>query len=225
MNKKVKVSIIAVVCVAVIVFIGGVLFKTSGVGTGNQTSSYEGTWKVATVNSEIKENAYFVISETDVKIYSGDVSEPLLTSKYEINKEGKIKLTDSDMQFRVGMLTINNVVFVEEKTEDVYVLFKYEGEMNVPLEIDTSVVEGEWNVIIHGGSLASEETMSFENGKFVDVLNGDVYFEGSYSWTEEKNLSIDGAGLLYKVYPVSDDTLMLLDLNDGYVWELQKAAE
>lgn len=230
MKKKVVVIACGVVIVAAIAAM--LIFAFGGKNdVPAVTVNMEGTWKVVSYinngNATIVDSEYMVFTADSVRDYRDGEAEPFVTSKYTIDKNLLLQLTDISRKYTVEKRTENHIRLYE--SNEIYMeLIRYQNADMSELDVDTNILNGKWNVVYRNtATVYAGEYLLFENGMISRYSAGasESVATSNFTWENGNHLICEAWGKDMVLYPISKDTVILVEINTdvGYVWELQKA--
>ena len=146
-------------------------------------------------------------------------------------RNGEI-LWNDEWQIRNSRITAQDESFeyiVEVATEDCVKLISADSSSTLSLipaavmegTFDGSLLVGEWNVLVHGNSLTKQEKIQFTEEDLTLYKDSKVYIESDYVF-EDGVLNVKQNSLTLKIIPLSENDLIMLDEDGGYVWQIQK---
>lgn len=146
-------------------------------------------------------------------------------------RNGEI-LWNGEWQIRNSRITAQDESFeyiVEVATEDCVKLISADSSSTLSLipaavmegAFDGSLLVGEWNVLVHGNSLTKQEKIQFTEEDLTLYKDSKVYIESDYVF-EDGVLNVKQNSLTLKIIPLSENDLIMLDEDGGYVWQIQK---
>lgn len=230
MKKNIPFIVCGVAVVAAIIAM--LVFVLSGDnGTTMEPVNVEGTWKVAVYANNgtvtIIDNEYMVFTKDSVSDYRDDTTEPFATSSYTIDGNMLMALPDISRNYTVEKHTENYIRLYEGQS--VYMeLIRYGNADMSPVDVDTAAFEGKWNIAYRNTSnVYAGDYMVFENGTASQYSGGagEPVATSSFSWQNGNHLMVDGWSKELVLYPLSDDTVMMVELatDKGFIWEFQRA--
>ncbi len=229
MKKKAPIIVCGVVVIVAIIAM--VVFVFSGSNdVPVESVNMEGTWKVAVyVNNgtvSIIDNEYMIFGEDSVSDYRDSTTEAYATSSYTIDESLQLALPDISRNYSIEKYTENYVRLYEG--QNVYMeLIRYGNADMSPLDVDTAAFEGKWNITYRNtDNVYAGAYMVFENGTAAQYSAGsnDPVATSDFTWQDGNHLIVDGWGKDLVLYPVSDDTVIMVELatDNGFIWEFQR---
>lgn len=225
MKKKVAICLSSLfICVAFVIMVSFVL---SGDRSKNeQRFDFSGTWKVLSYvsgkNVSLIDNEFMVFDLDMVRDYRGG-EEPYASSKYEIDSDNTIKFPDISRQYIYKVVT-DNIMFFYENAETHMLLIRYPKEDRTPLKLEQSILAGRWKVTYRQmeGEIIDHE-LEFTDDTIADYRNGalEPTAISNYSWNELGHLIADTWDKEMAFYPLDENYVILLEIDTGFVWELQ----
>lgn len=196
-------------------------------GVSAEKVNMEGTWKVATYikdgSTTLVNNEYMVFDAESVSNYRDGLI--YVTSRYLIDDNLLMQLTDISRKYSIEKYTENYVRLYEDQS--VYMdLIRYPNAEMLEIIVDTSVLSGRWNVIYRPtDQIIVDEYLEFENGVMSNYRNGELepVLTTDYSWQQGNHLIADSLEKDMILNIVSDDTVILIETDTGFILELQKA--
>ena len=224
MKKKVIIGVAAAVVVIAIAAL--LVFVFSG-KNGENTFNLSGIWKVVTnVNDgvvSIPQNEYMVFNEGEASDYRDGSTEPYVTSSYKITGE-VLELPDISRTYHIAQQTEGYIsLYTNDNT--FMTLVKAENESILNDSFDSQSISGKWNVTYR----PTDKPIVNEYLVFDDVMLADYRdnaeeptIEAEYEWNDNiikaPALDIEMMGAR-----VATNKIVLIDINEGYVWLLTKA--
>lgn len=229
MKKKIPFIVCSVV--VVIAIIAMLVFVLSGKDdTTSETLNVEGTWKVVVyVNNNvvsIVDNEYMVFDAENASDYRDNTTEPFAISKYTIDSSMSMNLPDISKKYTIKKYTENYIRLYE--SQDAYIeLIKYYNADMSPIDFDTSAFEGKWNIVYRNTSNVYAGDYMIFDGQVASQYTGgsnEPVATSTYSWQSGNHLLVNGWSKEMVVYPVSEDTVIMveLDTEKGFIWEFKK---
>lgn len=228
MKKKIIYGICGIISVIGIVVM--LIFVLKGRDDATvQTINMEGTWKVVVYVKDssftLVNNEFMIFNADSVSDYRDDFSIPFATSKYEIDEALEMKLPDISRNYTVKKYTSNYVRLYENKNTYIE-LIRYPKSDLSEVVFNHSDIIGKWNVTYRNADqIIANEYLIFEEDTMSDYRNGDVEptVSSKYKWKDNNHLVIDKLGKSVIANMVSDKTIIFVEEDTGYIWELQKA--
>lgn len=190
----------------------------------------DGAWKVVAYiqagTTNIPEQEYFVFSGDTANAYRNDKANPYATSAYTFTAttypNWELNLSDISRKYTVSVITDNYIRLYESSS--VYLeLIRYANEDLSDLDFSEDVVVGKWDVAYRNTSEAiADEKLNFHDGILDDYRNGSTEPVASvpYYWDENNYICVDALGVKMQCYPLSEDVIIFVEVDTGYVWEL-----
>lgn len=229
MKKKVLFTICGVVVIVAIVSM--LIFVMTGKNdTIAKTINVEGTWKVAVyVNNNsvsIVDNEYMVFDADTVRDFRDNTTVPFVTSAYTIDSNLLMELLDISRKYSIEKKTDNYIRLYE--SQDTYLeLIKYQNSDMSMISVEDNILEGRWNIEYRNTSnVYAGDYMTFENGNVSQYKAGDSKPVATSDFSVRNgHLIVEGWGKDMVIYPVSDDSIMMVELttDNGFIWEFKKA--
>lgn len=218
--------VIAIAITFMLVFV----FSGNDKKTDNTSIQMDGTWKVVTYvnNGEVSivENEFMVFDNETANDYRDGNDIPYASSKYVL-ENNELILQDISRKYIVDQKTANYICLYEKK--DVYMaLIRYRNADMTDVEIEQDFLIGKWNIAYRNSSqpYAGDYLLFEENGNISQYKAGSEQAVATSQYIQEKgHLVVDGFNKDMIIYPVSNDTVILLELSadKGSIWELKKA--
>ena len=218
--------VIAIAITFMLVFV----FSGNDKKTDNTSIQMDGTWKVVTYvnNGEVSivENEFMVFDNETANDYRDGNDIPYASSKYVL-ENNELILQDISRKYIVDQKTANYICLYEKK--DVYMaLIRYRNADMTDVEIEQDFLIGKWNIAYRNSSqpYAGDYLLFEENGNISQYKAGSEQAVATSQYIQEKgHLVVDDFNKDMIIYPVSNDTVILLELSadKGFIWELKKA--
>lgn len=225
MMKK-KTGIIVASAVVLVAIVALLIFVFSGKNEV-QTIDLTGVWKVTSNVVEgtvtIPQNEYMVFDGSIASDYRDGASTPYVTSKYNVSGD-VLELSDISRTYH---LAVHNGAYVSLYTSEntFMTIVKAASEEILNTTFDPSMITGKWNVSYRTTDQPIEnEYLIFENGIISDYRNNSDQptIEAEFQWNgniiQAPSLGIEMAGAR-----IAEKEIVLVDVNEGYVWILTKA--
>lgn len=229
MKKKIPFIVCSMVVVMAIVAM--LMFVLSGKDdVVSETLNIEGTWKVVVYfNNDtisIIDNEYMIFDADSASDYRDNLLEPFATSKYVIDSSMSMSLPDISKKYTIKKYTENYIRLYESHAMYIELIRYYNADMS-PIDFDATAFEGKWNIIYRNTSnVYAGDYMVFDGGTASQYTGGfqEPIATSIYSWQNGNHLLVNGWSKEMVVYPVSEDTVIMVELNTekGFIWEFKK---
>lgn len=224
MKKKVTIGVATTVVVIAIVAL--VIFVFMG---KNRQHIFElnGVWKVATNVSDgvvtIPKNEYMVFSNGEAYDYRDGNADPYVKSFYTISDD-VLELADISKTYHIACQTEEYIsLYTNENT--FVTLVKSENEDILNSSFDAQSISGKWNVTYRPTEKPIvNEYLIFNDGVLEDYRNNaeQPAIEAEYEWNDNI-IKAPQLGIEMMGSRVATNKIVLIDINEGYVWLLTKA--
>ena len=225
MKKKIIYIFCGIFLISMILFL--TLFAISGEDLNSDIEiDIEGTWRVVTyVNNntvELVENEFMVFSNGWAEAYRDGSIEPYASSSFIIDSSGKLELSDISRTYIIDDKSQNHIRLYENSNVYMYLIRYPEEDMN-NIEIDTSIVNGRWNVVYRDADNYAGEYLIFEDGIMHDyrVEGGEPTATINYIWNENQ-IVLSTINKTMLLHIISDTEIAFIEMDTGYIWELEK---
>lgn len=204
---------IIAVMVAVIYFI-----ITGGSGS-NQTSTVklDGTWCVYQYAENKIDNEFMVFNNGSISDYRDGNEDPYITSSYTY-ENGKLIMPEISKEFTVRVVSDNNIILVEPDTREWKMIKVSNGDRDNKALTAADLV-GEYDVIMVAGEKRTNEVMTFTDSNLTDTRDGAKYISCNYEIVSGHLLKAADISKEFYIYR-NGSVLMLIEKDEGYVWEL-----
>ncbi|MBQ3544407.1 MAG: hypothetical protein IJA34_05400 [Lachnospiraceae bacterium] len=217
-------TFIVVSVTAMLIFI----FSGNKIIEGDSGISLKGTWKVVSVvdnnTVSLPENNYIIFENENAIVYRGKTDSPFAKSEYTIDKNLNLKLSELSRQYAVRKLSNNIIRLYESKT--IYMnLIKYSGVNMADIPFDVANINGRWNVVYRNtDEIIHNEYLVFKEERIYDYRNGseEPISSSEYSIKNGKHLIAKSWSKDMILTPLSENRIILVETDTGYVWELEK---
>lgn len=224
MKKKVVIGVAAAVVVIVIAAL--LVFVFSGKHAG-YAPDLSGVWKVATNVTDgvvsIPENEYMVFSEGEASDYRDGITEPYVTSSYKIAGD-VLELPDISRTYHIAQQTEEYIsLYMNDNT--FMTLIKAENETILNDSFASQSVTGKWNITYRPTDKPIvNEYLIFNDGVLSDYRDNaeEPTIEAEYEWNDNI-IKAPALGIEMIGARVATNKIILIDINEGYVWLLTKA--
>lgn len=226
MKKKVYIGaaivIVAIAMIALMVFV----FSGKPAETSLELS---GVWKVAKNVNEgsisIPQNEYMIFNNGEASDYRDGDPTPFAKSSYKISGD-TLELPDISRTYHISQQTEQYISLYT--TDDTYIsLVKADSEETLNSSFDPTSVTGKWNVVYRPtAEPIVNEYLIFENGILADYRDNSETpsIEAAYEWNDNVIKAPD-LGVEMLGSKVAADRIILVDINEGYIWLLTKAED
>ena len=226
MKKKVYIGaaivIVAIAMIALMVFV----FSGKPAETSLELS---GVWKVAKNVNEgsisIPQNEYMIFNNGEASDYRDGDPTPFAKSSYKISGD-TLELPDISRTYHISQQTEQYISLYT--ADDTYIsLVKADSEETLNRPFDPASVTGKWNVVYRPtAEPIVNEYLIFENGKLADYRDNSETpsIEAAYEWNDNVIKAPD-LGVEMLGSKVAADRIILVDINEGYIWLLTKAED
>lgn len=229
MKKKFIYSICAIFIVISIVFM--VMFVLSGKNIKQEygVADLSGTWKVvASIDNEsvtIIEDEFMVFDSEKVYNYRNNDSTPYASSKYKIKvgKNTALELSNLPRKYIMDIKS-KNCISLYENPKKLICIIRYPNEDRTDIEFNPSDLIGKWNVIYRNTAELKDEVLEFSDSELKDYRNGETESQMifSYFWNNADCFTVEKLNKSFKIYPLSTETLILIETDTADLWELQR---
>ena len=226
MKKKVCVGVaIAIVAVALIALI---IFVFSG-KSAETSLELNGVWKVAKNVTEgsisIPQNEYMIFSNGEASDFRDGNAAPFAKSSYRISGD-VLELPDISRTYHIAQKTEQYISLYT--ADDTYIsLVLADSEETLNSSFDPTYVIGKWNITYRPTSEPIvNEYLIFENGILADYRDNseNPSIEAAYEWNDNVIKAPD-LGVEMVCSKVAANRIILVDINEGYIWLLTKAED
>lgn len=226
MKKKVYIGV-AIVIVA-IAMIALMVFVFSG-KPAETSLELSGVWKVAKNVNEgsisIPQNEYMIFNNGEASDYRDGDPTPFAKSSYKISGD-TLELPDISRTYHISQQTEQYISLYT--ADDTYIsLVKADSEETLNSSFDPTSVTGKWNVVYRPtAEPIVNEYLIFENGILADYRDNSETpsIEAAYEWNDNVIKAPD-LGVEMLGSKVAADRIILVDINEGYIWLLTKAED
>lgn len=216
-----------------VVIIGLILFVLTGPksATVDTPTAYniEGIWNVVEqiengVGTLVQEE-YMVFGESNARDYRDGSDKPYAESSFTIKADGTLDLPDISRSYKLNQ--VSEYVLRLYQSDDTYTVLvscaDNERKINY---VGSEALQGTWNVTYRDGSVSVDETLVFHNNIVMDYRDGNEtpYMELEYT-LNSRILTAPAANIEMVVCLVNSNTIILVQTDGGYIWELHKNAE
>lgn len=226
MKKKVYIgTAVAVVGIAIIALIA---FVFSG-KPDKATLDLDGVWKVAKNVTDgaisIPQNEYMVFSGGNAIDYRDGNPAPFAKSSYKVSGD-VLELPDISRTYHIAQQTEQYISLYT--ADNTYIsLVKADSEETLNTPFDPVSVTGKWNVTYRPTEEPIvNEYLVFENGTLADYRNNSEKpsIEATYEWNGNV-INAPDFGVEMQGSRVAANRIILVDINEGYIWLLTKAED
>lgn len=222
MKKKLYITLGSVVILLAVIAASVFLFLTRDVEPATGDFELSGTWKLFTYNTAMTDEQYLVFEDETVTGYKNRNSTPNITSKFEYSASG-LTLTDLGLEYKVDKMTDNYLALYDLNVTE-YALVRSAGDGITYQDFDWSLLDGTWDVVLHGKDFVGNEQMVFDGNTMKDYRDGNAtpYLESSYTIKEKGMLVVDSIGLELNLCYLDADLAILVETQTGYAYELTR---
>ncbi len=229
MTKKAKIlCAIGGVFVAVALAIA-LIFIFSGEDNQPQPTAVDlnGTWVVVAEYNDttptFADNQFMVFENGTASIFKDNLNTPYASSAYTVDSANQMNLPDISRKYKVDKKT-DNCIRLYETTTKYLLLIKNDTSELKKTTVDTSMLEGKWNIVMKGDQ--------FNNGEAINFVGNTIeYFKTSadtpdvtadYTLNDKNVIAADSINLKLGCFRVDNKTMLFVE-ESGIVWELSKA--
>lgn len=216
-----------IICTAVIVvaLAGMLAFVLGGNKPKNLSISMDGNWMVvANINEgelTLIDNEYMVFENNTVKDYRDNSTDPYAQSTYSIDAD-VLALKDISRTYHISVKS-DNVVALYTNERTYMTLVKTELTPDEQTTFNAAEMSGRWDVIYRNSDQPVDEYFVFDFPVLQDFRNGETKpnITAEYYWNEN-HIVVDAIGKDMVLRVISNNHVVLVEVDTGYVWELQK---
>ncbi len=229
---KKKILFIACSVLVATAIVAMLVFVLSGKDdTVSEAFNIEGTWKVVVyVNNDmisIVDNEYMIFDSNKASDYRDNTAEPFAISKYTIDSSMSMNLPDISKKYTIKKYTENYIRLYESHNTYIELIRYYNSDMSA-IDFDTASFEGKWNITYRNTSnVYAGDYIVFDDGTASQYTgeSDEPVATSIYSWQSGNHLLVDNWSKEMVVYPISEDTVIMVELNTekGFIWEFKKA--
>lgn len=222
MKRKVYYVIGAVVIVLAIVAASAFLFITKDVEPAANSFKLDGTWKLFSFNEVMTDEQYLVFADGTVNAYKNGNNTPSVTSSFEYST-GSLILADIGTEYKVDKITDNYLALYDSNITE-YALVRSTGNGVEYQDFDWNLLQGTWDVVLHGKDFMGSEQMVFDETSMKDYRDGSTtpYLDSTYTIKEKGMLVVDSIGLELNLCYLDSDLAILVETQTGYAYELAR---
>ena len=217
MKKKGFIIAGGILIVAVIVAVICFIISGDKGNTSTSTVELDGTWCVFQYAENKTVNEFLVFNNSSVSDYRDGNEDPFVTSSYTY-ENGKLVMPDISKEFTVRVVSDNNIVLVEPDTREWKMIKVSNGDRDFK-DVTASDLLGEYDVVMVAGEKRSNEVMTFTDSNLIDTRDGKEYISCNYEIFPGHLLKAIDISKEFYIYK-NGNTLMLIEKDEGYVWEL-----
>lgn len=238
-KKNIWIIVAASVVVAAVVGVVIFLIATRDVETNSNTDLLTGTWQVIYQNPDmaseytkekcIDKNQYLVFKDGKVTIYSD--GKTVHTGDYTIDGNA-IGLKDLDPKLGFPEdLTIDksgskNYLKLTNAARG-WEIIRRDVDIDNPAPFDRASLQGKWDVTLKGRQDTTPEnaTLEFDTEELTVAhanITSSIPNPLTYEWKDGDTMEIQVLGKVV-MFKVADNCVILVELNNGTVWEITRA--
>ena len=223
MRNQRLLPIIGILIVAIGVLAGAVfMYKTRKLSASTEKEaaieqireSIRGEWLVSDSISTGTDLVFYHFSSETCTCRQGE--KTVFECSYEIDQNSHLILQDPKAEYIIENLTDHFYKLVATQNGSVTAILRYKEQSALS---EDSIV-GQWRVLVHGGTRADRETLTFENQKFVLKKKDKESVSSTYIWKQPSEIVIDEPRINMIVVPYDEDCIYLIEKGKGYVWEI-----
>ncbi len=223
MKKKLLFILGAVIILAAIAAAAIFLISTKDIEPASAEFELSGTWKLYNYGQSNTDEQYLVFDGNFVNAYRNGDSSPVLSSEFVLSSRSLI-LKDCDMEYMVDRFTDNYLsLMLDDFTE--FSLVRSAGDGLSYPDFDKSLLNGTWDVVLHGKDFPASEQIVFDDNTIKDYRDGaeTPFMESSYVLSQNGLLVLEDVGLELSLAYLDADCAILVETQTGYVYDLVKA--
>lgn len=217
MKKKGLIIAGGILIVAVIVAVVCFIITGDKGNTPTSTVELDGTWCVYQYAENKIDNEFMVFNNGSVSDYRDGNEDPYITSSYTY-ENGNLVMPEISKEFTVRVVSDNNIILVEPDTREWKMIKVSKGDRDFK-NLTASDLVGEYAVVMVAGEKRSNEVMAFTDSTLTDTRDGEKYISCSYEIVSGHLLKAADISKEFYIYK-NDNILMLIEKDEGYVWEL-----
>lgn len=226
MKKRIIIILGTVIIIVALMAMFIFVFWDGNNDKNQKAKNIEGTWRVVSSIEKnqvsLLESEFYIFSKNNVKKYKDGEEKPYVESKYELDNNNNLILSETSQQYVMVMVT-ENIIALYENEKDFMYLIKYPNAAMSEKEEDMTVLDGSWTIICHGGNTMIDEKFIFHDGILDYYKNGETKPAASFTYSLDKNsMFVEELSLNVMVLKITDSCIIFVETNTGYVWELEK---
>lgn len=216
-----KRTLVIIGMIFILVVAAGIAVFSLNVTSDNpgQEIDLRGTWFVYQFAEHKIRNEYMVFDDDSVSDYRDGKSLPFMTSTYTY-EDNRLILPDVPKEFTVRIISENNIILIEPDTRE-WKMIRVTLNDQIVEPVTPANLAGEYDVLMLAGEKRSNEIMTFSETQLVDYRDGEEYLSCSYEMKSDHILYAIDLQTEYHIYK-SGNYVLLVDIAEGYVWELHK---
>lgn len=183
----------------------------------------EGSWRVLEYNKQKTNDEFIIFTLDNFAFYHNPENEPYLQGTYKYDNN-EIILSEYNKKYYIIKLSDNNIKLIESSSNYEWNLLRCSLDSTTDKIINNEMLIGDWTVIMHAGRPGNNEILKFTTESLKDYQNGEIYLESGYTWNDINMLHINEANLSLEVYVINNNTLAMAEVENGYIWEIKRAA-
>lgn len=181
------------------------------------TVKLDGTWCVYQYAENKIVDEFMVFNNGSVSDYRAGSEDPYVISSYSYDN-GKLVLPDISKEFVVRVVSDNNIILVEPDTREWKMIKVSNGDRDFK-DVAASDLIGEYDVVMVAGEKRSNEIMTFTDTNLIDTRDGNEYISSNYEIFSGHLFKATDISKEFYIYK-NGSVLMLIEIDEGYVWEL-----
>lgn len=225
---KKKVCIGAAIVIVAIAIITLTVFVFSG-KPAESSLELNGVWKVAKNVTEgsisIPQNEYMIFSNGEASDFRDGNPVPFVESSYKISGD-TLEFPEISRTYHISQQTEQYISLYT--ADNTYIsLVKADSEETLNGSFDPASVTGKWNVAYRPTEEPIvNEYLIFENGMLSDYRDNSETpsIEAAYEWNDNV-IKAPALGVEMLGSKVAANRIILVDINEGYIWLLTKAED
>ena len=207
-------------CILIVtVFVAVTIFVNSG-STPSEPApevNLRGTWRVYQYAENKVDNEYMMFGADVFSDFRDGNNEAYITSSYQFS-DGILVMPEISKNFSLRTVSDNNIILVEPDTREWKLIKVSNGNMDF-WEPKGADLTGDYLVSMVAGETRSNEEMVFSESSLTDYRDGELYISSDYELISGHVLRAVALSKDFYIYK-NGDVLMMIEKDDGYVWEL-----
>ena len=185
-----------------------------------------GNWVVGAIYENdvptFTDNCFAVFSAESIAFYKENSKSPYVVSKYTLNDNKELNLTDISKLYKVVVNTENCIRLYENNTVYMLLIKNQSSELK-PTPCTTDILNGKWEIKMKGDQFNSGELLDFNENimsYYKDATTAPIATT-SYTLSDDGILCAQDLHILMRCFVISDSTIIFIEEN-GVVWETTK---
>ncbi len=172
-----------------------------------------GCWKVCKENNVTVSEEYILFEEGSLTFYRA--GQPYFEGAFAV-KGKSFDVKELGKRFEVNMISEHQMTLTNDGNRRE--LIRVDG---IGAHPEKEELTGDWQVVMQAGKAVEGEVISFGKDALCDYRDGKLYVESAYTY-DKGIITVEKLQTKLEAY-TDGQTMLLYELEGGYVWEMERA--